>query len=149
MAVTVTIDGIKRVYKAFEELAVEEYRELVAPQPAHNVPGVEEVGEDLPRLADGLVPGLVAQGVVDPLAVVQVHNEQGAGVLRPQGAQPVLHHQLQSLPVEKAREGVLGGPALQLFQLVFQPGPRGRPALFFHRGPLPFYIIHKFLHVLL
>ena len=29
MAVTVTIDDIKRVYKAFEELAVEEYRELI------------------------------------------------------------------------------------------------------------------------
>ena len=28
MAVTVSIDDIKRVYKAFEELAVEEYREL-------------------------------------------------------------------------------------------------------------------------
>ena len=52
------------------DAAVEEHRELVAPQPAHNVPGVEEVGEDLPRLADGLVPGLVAQGVVDPLEVV-------------------------------------------------------------------------------
>ena len=33
MAVTVTIDDIKRVYKAFEELAVEEYRELIDKMP--------------------------------------------------------------------------------------------------------------------
>ena len=33
MAVTVTIDDIKRVYKAFEELVVEEYRELIDKMP--------------------------------------------------------------------------------------------------------------------
>ena len=33
MAVTVTIDDIKRVYKAFEDLAVEEYRELIDKMP--------------------------------------------------------------------------------------------------------------------
>lgn len=96
------------------ELPAEEGDELIAPQPAHHLLGPEDPGEDLGRLPDGLVPGPVAQGVVHLLEVVQVHDEQGAGVLRAHGLQPLLDALLHGGPVQKPGKGVLGGLPLQL-----------------------------------
>ena len=89
--------------------------------------------ENLGRPADRLVPRLMPQGIVDLLEIVQIHNEQGAGILRGHLFQPLLDAVLHRSPVQQPGEGVLGGPLLQFFKPMLQIGSIHRyPIRLFH-----------------
>ena len=93
---------------------VQDDGELVPAQPGHEVPVPQVAAQGDGHLDDEPVTRLVAEGVVDGLEVVEVHDEQ-----RPPGpligAGPQVVHQLQLEPaaVGQAREGVPGGQVAQ------------------------------------
>ena len=102
------------------DLAGEKDHKLVPAQTAHNVAGPEQPGQDLGGAVDGLVPRQVAQGVVDLLEIVQVHNKQRAVLPRRHVPKAVLDVLFRGRPVQQAGHGVHVDPLPQLLHLVLQ-----------------------------
>ncbi len=89
--------------------------ELVAAEPRHRVGGAQAARQAASHLAQHLVPALVAEGVVDLLEAVQVHEQEaqrlgGAAALQNPLFQPVVEQE----PVRQAGEGVVQRLAPQL-----------------------------------
>jgi hypothetical protein len=65
----------------------EEHRELVAALAADDILGPDRIDEPLGDSNEDLIPGRVAVGVVDPLEVVEVDEEEGdrPGTATPSG----------------------------------------------------------------
>jgi len=121
---------------------LEQDAELVPAQPRQRIALAQVALQHAADLAQHLVTGLVAAGVVDELELVQVHEEQGAlaphgARLAEQGFQPAL----ELAPVHQAGERIVAGLPGQLFHIVLlarhvvqhQHGARG-PALVADRG---------------
>ena len=66
------------LYRGLRNVSGQKGDELVAAQPAQYVLGPEQPREHLRRLAHRMVSGQMAQGVVDPLKIVQVNDQQCA-----------------------------------------------------------------------
>jgi hypothetical protein len=115
--------------------AAQQNRELVAAQPPHRVGLAQAVAQQLRGLAHESVAGLMAEGVVHLLQVVQVQHQQRARV-------PVAAHQLdlqrqrlQEAPaVEQAGQRVVFGQELELALERLALGDVGQHALVV--GPL-------------
>ena len=57
--------------------SIEQHRELVAAQACHQILATDDLADARTDLAQQLVPGLVPEGVVDLLEVVQIDQQQG------------------------------------------------------------------------
>ena len=97
----VTDHGGLCVDQLLGQLAAQENRKLVPAQASYNIACPGKAGEDPPCLPDGLVACPVAQRVVDLLEVVQIHNEQRAGLFRCHCLQTLLDGLLHGRPVQK------------------------------------------------
>ena len=89
--------------------------ELVAAEPGHSVRLADDGLQVLGRSHEQLVAGLVAQGVVDPLDVVEVDEQDGDVAAVPARAGQRLLEPVQQQPaVGQAGEGVVQGECHQL-----------------------------------
>ena len=124
----------------FCDIPTQENGELIAAQASHNVPGAKNVRENLRCLGNSLVPRLMPQCIVHALEIVQVHNEQGTGVLRSHIPQLFPDAVLQGSPVQQAGKRVFHSPLLQFLQPVLRIGSqRHTQILFVHRN-IPFHL---------
>jgi hypothetical protein len=84
-----------------------DHDELVAPETGDEVVGPHGVGQSVGHGQQELVAGLMAEGVVDELEVVEVHEQHRHGRFRP--GELVLERLPQQAAVGQAGEAVVGG----------------------------------------
>jgi hypothetical protein len=109
----------------FRGAALDEYDELVAAHASDRVHSAQRLGQPGSDGDEQPVPGSVAEGVVDVLEVVQVHEQGGTcGVVAAVTGEHLLDSVDHQRPVREPRQRIMHGLMMQLAGALVQLSPR-------------------------